>query len=93
MSREPVRSCGVIGLLFDCLGIGMDRPFDGVDAAVGSRVVVTLKSGDRVAGVLARFDEHLNLWMEDASHSIAGGSLQGAMVIRGSVVESVSPVE
>lgn len=71
----------------------MHRPLDGIDAAVEIWVVVKLKTGGRVTGVLARFDENLNLWMGDATHSIAGESLQGAMVIQVSMVESVSPTE
>jgi len=82
---------GSLFLLFDRGRRGVRRPFDGIEGALGGRVIVTLKTGDQVSGTLARYDEHMNLWMEDATYATAGKSLQGAMVVRGRMVEAVSP--
>jgi len=41
-----------------------DRPLDVLEATVGDRVVVHRKDGDRHAGVLAGYDQHLNLVLD-----------------------------
>jgi len=41
------------------------RPLDVLEAAVGGDVEVRLKSGETYRGVLAGYDQHMNLVLED----------------------------
>ena len=44
----------------------MTRPLDVLDKAKEKRVIVKLKNGAEVTGILKAFDLHLNLWLEEA---------------------------
>ncbi|MFB6142773.1 MAG: LSM domain-containing protein [Halorientalis sp.] len=58
------------------------RPLDVLERAVGQEVEVRLKSGDPLAGVLAGYDQHMNLVIEDGDNTT---------IIRGDNVVSISP--
>lgn len=59
-----------------------DRPLDVLEEALGSTVEVTLKGDDLFDGVLAGYDQHMNLVLEDGDN---------VTVIRGDNVVSIQP--
>lgn len=71
----------------------VQRPFDVLNRALGSPVLVGLKGGREFRGKLSGFDVHINLVIEDAEE-IHGGEVAkryGTMVIRGDSVIFISP--
>jgi small nuclear ribonucleoprotein (snRNP)-like protein len=80
-----------------------NRPLDVLEGAVGQNVAVLLKGGDRFAGELVGFDQHMNLVLdpplsadEPATETpdSAGESLEGVdntTVIRGDNLVSIEP--
>jgi len=46
-----------------------ERPLDFLDKRLGKRVMVELKDGRKISGVLRAFDLHLNTWMDDAEYT------------------------
>ncbi len=59
-----------------------NRPLDVLEASVGSEVTVRLKDGEEYEGVLAGYDQHMNLVVE------AG---EDTTIIRGDNVVSIRP--
>ena len=43
-----------------------DRPIDAIDKAKGKKIIVKLKNGEEVTGILKALDLHLNLWIDEA---------------------------
>ncbi|SDR16968.1 LSM domain-containing protein [Natronobacterium texcoconense] len=72
------------------------RPLDVLEASLGERVSVRLKSGDEYVGDLAGYDQHMNLVLEDVT-SAADGSvedeepIEDTTIIRGDNVVSITP--
>lgn len=70
----------------------MSRPLDALENAKGKRVLVTLKDGHEVTGILKAFDLHLNLWLEDAEKRNSDKTTKlGTVVVRGDNILLVSP--
>ena len=44
----------------------MKRPLDALNKAKGKNVLVVLKNGKQITGVLQALDIHLNLWLDNA---------------------------
>ena len=59
-----------------------DRPLDVLEATLGSSVTVTLKGGELYDGVLAGYDQHMNLVLEDDDN---------VTIIRGDNVVTIQP--
>ena len=59
-----------------------NRPLDLLEASVGSHVTVDLKGGEVYEGILAGYDQHMNLVLEE------GGDVT---IIRGDNVVSITP--
>ena len=57
------------------------RPLDVLEAALEDSVTVSLKGGDEITGVLAGYDQHMNLVLEQAG--------EDTTVIRGDNVVSI----
>jgi small nuclear ribonucleoprotein len=80
-----------------------NRPLDVLESAVGDHVTVSLKGGDRVAGELAGFDQHMNLVLDpperpeesvDGADEAGGNTPDGVdntTVIRGDNLVSIEP--
>lgn len=69
-----------------------NRPLDALDKAKGSRILVTLKNGQEITGVLKAFDLHLNLWLEDAEQKGKERVTKyGTIVVRGDNILHASP--
>ncbi|ELY93911.1 Sm ribonucleoprotein-like protein [Natrialba hulunbeirensis JCM 10989] len=81
------------------------RPLDVLEASLGERVTVRLKSGDEFAGELAGYDQHMNLVLEVAADAADGADsddeaetespavepVEDTTIIRGDNVVSITP--
>ena len=71
------------------------RPLDVLEASLGERVTVRLKSGDEYVGDLTGYDQHMNLVLEDVA--IPGEDvsdeepIEDTTIIRGDNVVSITP--
>ena len=73
-----------------------DRPIDALDRAKGKRVMIKLKNGEEVTGVLKALDLHLNLWIDEAEVSKNNGENKmklGTLLVRGDTIVYASPVQ
>ena len=70
----------------------MERPIDVLNNAKGKRVLVKLKRGEEISGVLQAMDLHLNMWLEDAEQIKDDEKLKlGTLLVRGDNILYVSP--
>lgn len=69
------------------------RPFDTLNDAVGSTVLVELKSGATYTGELVSFDQHINSVLDDATERVDGEVTRdlGTVFIRGDNVNFIAP--
>ncbi len=72
------------------------RPLDVLEASLGDRVTVRLKTGDEYVGDLAGYDQHMNLVLEDVTVPVDGevdGEVpaEDTTIIRGDNVVSITP--
>ena len=69
------------------------RPFDLLNDAIGNPVLIQLKNGMQIRGVLTTFDAHMNLTLEDAEEidGVETKRKLGRILIRGDTVIFVSP--
>lgn len=72
-----------------------DRPIDAIDKAKGKKIIVKLKNGEEVTGILKALDLHLNLWIDDADIQKNGENKikVGTILIRGDTIVYASPVQ
>jgi len=72
-----------------------ERPLDALDRAKGKKVMIKLKNGEEITGVLKALDLHLNLWIDDAEVKKNGENKLklGTMLIRGDTIVYASPVQ
>jgi len=78
------------------IAIGMtekERPFDLLQTAVDSNVLVRIKGDKDLRGVLKAFDIHMNLVLDEAE-DVSGETHKklGRVILRGDTVVFVSPV-
>jgi len=70
----------------------MTRPLDVLDKAKEKRVIIKLKNGSEITGVLQAFDLHLNLWLEEAEQRKDDTQIKlGTALIRGDTIIYISP--
>ncbi|MBN2203257.1 MAG: small nuclear ribonucleoprotein [Candidatus Aenigmarchaeota archaeon] len=70
----------------------MTRPLDVLDKAKEKRVIIRLKNGAELTGVLKAFDLHLNLWVEDVEETKDDKKVKlGSILVRGDTIIFVSP--
>jgi small nuclear ribonucleoprotein len=71
----------------------MERPIDVLNAAKGKRVLIYLKRGTEISGLLQALDLHLNMWLEQAEQRLEDGSMVklGTLLVRGDNVLYISP--
>ena len=76
------------------LGVNMtnERPLDVLEKAKGKKVLVKLKNGEQLSGLLRAVDLHLNLWLDEAD-LIEGDNRKkiGTILIRGDNVLFIAP--
>lgn len=72
----------------------MERPIDVLNNAKGKRVLIKLKKGTEISGILHAMDLHLNMWLEDAEQvSEEKKTKLGTLLVRGDNIIYVSPAE
>ncbi len=70
-----------------------ERPIDALDKAKGKKVLVKLKNGEEITGILKALDLHLNLWLDEAEIQRNDSKVRvGTILIRGDTVVYASPV-
>lgn len=68
------------------------RPIDVLDGAKGKRVVVRLKDGKEVSGILQALDMHLNMWLDEAELKDSDKTRKlGKLLVRGDSIVFASP--
>ena len=64
-----------------------------MDRAKGKKVMVKLKNGEEVTGILKALDLHLNVWLEEAEIIKNDSKLKvGTLLVRGDTIVYASPV-
>jgi small nuclear ribonucleoprotein (snRNP)-like protein len=70
----------------------MTRPLDVLEKAKEKRVMIKLKNGVEITGILQAFDLHLNVWIEDAEERKDDKEVKlGTALIRGDTIIYISP--
>ena len=70
----------------------MDRPIDVLNNAKGKRVLIRLKKGEEISGILQALDLHLNMWLDDAEQITEENKIKlGTLLVRGDNIIYVSP--
>jgi small nuclear ribonucleoprotein len=70
----------------------MERPIDVLNNAKGKRVLIKLKKGTEISGILQAMDLHLNMWIEDAEQTTEDKKIKlGTVLVRGDNILFVSP--
>lgn len=67
------------------------RPFDTLDNAIDKTVIIRLKDGPEIKGVLRSFDVHMNVVMEDAEELTGGKKKFNTVIVRGDNILLISP--
>lgn len=71
-----------------------ERPIDALDRAKGQKVLVKLKNGEEITGVLKALDLHLNLWLDEAEvNKNENKTRLGTILVRGDTIVYASPVQ
>ncbi len=70
----------------------MERPIDVLNNAKGKRVLIKLKKGTEISGILHAMDLHLNMWLESAEQITEDKKIKlGTILVRGDNILYVSP--
>ena len=70
----------------------MERPIDVLNNAKGKRVLIKLKKGPDISGILQAMDLHLNMWLENAEQISEDTKTKlGTILVRGDNILYVSP--
>jgi len=70
-----------------------ERPIDALDKAKGKKIMVKLKNGEEITGILKALDLHLNLWIDEAEIQKNDNKIKyGTVLIRGDTIVYASPV-
>lgn len=69
------------------------RPFDILNNSLNNRVVIGMKGGREMRGVMASYDVHMNIVLEKAEELQNGEAVRGigTVLIRGDSVVYISP--
>lgn len=72
--------------------MNMTRPLDVLEKAKEKRVMIKLKNGVEITGLLQAFDLHLNVWIEEAEERKDDKHVKlGTALIRGDTIIYISP--
>lgn len=70
----------------------MERPIDVLNNAKGKRVLIKLKNGMEISGLLQAMDLHLNMWIENSDQTMNEKTTKlGTVLVRGDNILYVSP--
>ncbi len=68
------------------------RPLDVLDKAKGKRVIIKLKNGSEIVGILQAFDLHLNIWLDEGEERKDEMKVKlGSTLVRGDTIIYISP--
>jgi len=68
------------------------RPFDSLNSAIGTEVILRLKEGGEVRGTLKAFDVHMNLVLDNAEETNPENVIKfGTLIVRGDNIIFISP--
>ena len=69
------------------------RPLDVLGSSENKRILIQIKKGDKIVGVLRAFDSHLNIWLDDAEVTSPDGQVEklGTVLVRGDNIILISP--
>jgi small nuclear ribonucleoprotein len=72
-----------------------ERPIDALDKAKGKKIIVKMKNGEELIGILKALDLHLNLWLDEAElqKNNENKVKLGTVLIRGDTIVYASPVQ
>jgi len=75
--------------------MAVERPLDALNQARNKQVMVELKNGKVIRGMLLAFDIHINLVLDNAEELVEGEIKRklGRVLIRGDTVLMVMPSE
>lgn len=71
------------------------RPLDALNSSRNKRVIVELKNGTQMVGMLKAFDIHINVVLEDAEERKEGELKRklGVVFLRGDTIILISPAQ
>jgi len=69
----------------------MQRPLDVLGSSVDKTVIVKVKNGENMTGILKAFDSHINIWLDDASIQGEKELKLGKVLLRGDSIVYISP--
>jgi small nuclear ribonucleoprotein len=70
-----------------------ERPIDALDRAKGKKIMIKLKNGEEITGILKALDLHLNLWLEESEVQKNENKIRlGTVLVRGDTIVYASPV-
>jgi small nuclear ribonucleoprotein len=71
------------------------RPLDALNSSRNKRVIVELKNGTQILGMLKAFDIHINVVLDDAEERHEGELKRklGTVFIRGDTIIIISPAQ
>jgi len=72
-----------------------NRPFDILNSSLNKAVIIKLKGGTELRGMMSAYDVHMNLVLQDAEQ-LENGEVKrklGTMLVRGDSVVFLSPAE
>jgi len=86
----------IIGSYYSSLSGGSymsDMPIKILENSLGKIVLVKLKGDKRIRGRLEGYDQHMNLFLEDAEEVLSNGEVKslGPIILRGDNVVIISP--
>ncbi|HLD88696.1 MAG TPA: LSm family protein [Candidatus Nanoarchaeia archaeon] len=69
------------------------RPLDALNRTRDKRVIVELKNGKQLAGILRAFDIHINVVLDEAEEIVEGAVKRklGTAFVRGDTIILISP--
>ncbi len=69
------------------------RPLDTLNEARNKRIIVELKNGKQLVGVLRAFDIHINVVLDDVQEMVEGNMARkiGKAFVRGDTIILISP--
>ena len=72
-----------------------NRPFDILDSSLNKAVIIKLKGGTELRGIMSAYDIHMNIVLQDAEQ-LENGEVKrklGKILVRGDSVIFLSPAE
>ncbi len=69
----------------------MQRPLDVLGSSIDKKIIIKVKTGEDVIGILKAFDSHINIWLDDAKIEGEKEVKLGKVLVRGDNIVYISP--